>query len=131
MVKYHSDSDWIIKHFRGNRQITARFQELIPDGIGISIMAKAEIYAGVYRFKDWQRRSEELSVFTREFPVMPLDEAIGNIYAQERGRLKVSGSLIGDQDILIGATAIRHQVTLLTDNRRHFGRLQGLAIIPE
>ena len=59
MVKYHSDSDWIIKHFRGNRQITARFQELIPDGIGISIMAKAEIYAGVYRFKDWQRRSEE------------------------------------------------------------------------
>ena len=32
-------------------------------------------------------------------------------------------------DMLIGATAIRHGLTLLTNNRRHFERLRGLNII--
>ena len=39
------------------------------------------------------------------------------------------GNIIADLDILIGCTAIRHGLTLLSNNRRHFERLQGLNII--
>ena len=34
-----------------------------------------------------------------------------------------------DDDIWIGATALRHDLTLLTNNRRHFERMQGLSIV--
>jgi len=34
--------------------------------------------------------------------------------------------MIGDCDLLIGATALRHNLTLLTNNRRHFERIEGL-----
>jgi tRNA(fMet)-specific endonuclease VapC len=34
--------------------------------------------------------------------------------------------MIGDCDLLIGATALRHNLTLLTNNRRHFERIDGL-----
>ena len=61
--------------------------------------------------------------------IVQLDDEICRIFAQERGRLRADGNLIGDLDILIGCTAIRHGLTLLTNNRRHFERLRGLTII--
>ena len=51
------------------------------------------------------------------------------IFACERGRLKEAGTPIGDLDLVIGSTALRHGVTLLTNNRRHFERLSELNIL--
>ena len=60
--------------------------------------------------------------------VVNLDEEVCRIFGRERSRLRAEGNLIGDLDILIGATALRHGLTLLTNNRRHFERLADLAI---
>ena len=38
------------------------------------------------------------------------------------------GRPIGDMDLLIAATALRHELTLLTNNRRHFNRIPSLAL---
>ena len=38
------------------------------------------------------------------------------IFARERGRLRAAGKIIGDLDLLIGATALRHDLKLLTNN---------------
>ena len=46
----------------------------------------------------------------------------------ERARLRAMGTPIQDMDLLIGATALHHDLTLLSNNRRHFGRLSGLRI---
>jgi len=47
----------------------------------------------------------------------------------KRGRLRAKKTLIGDFDLLIGATAIRHGLVLLTNNRRHFEMIEGLQLI--
>jgi len=36
--------------------------------------------------------------------------------------------MIGDFDLLIGATALQHNLTLLTNNRRHFELIEGLSL---
>ena len=36
--------------------------------------------------------------------------------------------MIGDLDLLIGATALRYDLTLLTNNRRHFERISSLGV---
>ena len=38
------------------------------------------------------------------------------------------GKITSDFDLLIGMTARRHQLTLLTNNRRHFENIEGLRI---
>lgn len=53
-------------------------------------------------------------------------EGIG--FGRERARLRAEGNLIGDFDLLIGASALRHGLTVLTNNRRHFQRIRGLDI---
>jgi tRNA(fMet)-specific endonuclease VapC len=45
-----------------------------------------------------------------------------------RGDLQRRGQIIGDPDILIAATALHHDLTLLTRNRNHFMRLPGLKL---
>ena len=70
-----------------------------------------------------------LRLFLEAVDVVPLDDAACRVFGEERARLREEGNLIGDMDILIGATAVRNGLTLLTNNRRHFERMQGLNIV--
>jgi tRNA(fMet)-specific endonuclease VapC len=45
-----------------------------------------------------------------------------------RGDLKRRGLTIGDFDILIAATALHHDLTLVTRNRRHVSRIPDLQL---
>ena len=49
-------------------------------------------------------------------------------FARIRGRLRATGQTIGDTDILIAATAIEHDLTLVTRNRRHYDRIPDLTL---
>ena len=58
--------------------------------------------------------------------VIGVDEETSKRFGKERGRLRAAGKTTGDFDLLIGATAIQHDLTLLTNNRRHFEMIDGL-----
>ena len=89
----------------------------------------AELYQGVFYSTDPLGNERALQNFLSGINIVGLDDEICRIFARERGRLRAEGSIIGDFDILIGATAIRHGLILLTNNRRHFERLRGLSMI--
>ena len=50
-------------------------------------------------------------------------------FAYLRGNLRAQGMLIGDLDMLIAATALHHNLILLTNNRSHFQRVPGLTLL--
>lgn len=50
------------------------------------------------------------------------------IFARTRSALRRAGTRIPDMDLLIAATAIHHDVTLLTRNVRHFTRITQLKL---
>ncbi len=89
----------------------------------------AELYQGVFYSTDPSGNERALQDFLSGIDVVSVDDEICRVFAVERGRLRGEGNSIGDLDILIGATAIRHGLTLLTNNRRHFTRLRGLNMI--
>jgi tRNA(fMet)-specific endonuclease VapC len=41
------------------------------------------------------------------------------------------GRLISDMDLLIAATAMHHNLTLVTRNHRHFERVPNLRLYPQ
>lgn len=71
---------------------------------------------------------EEGEVFLVDFPQLAVDGPVAMQAARIRRNLRLSGSLIGDFDILIAATALRHRIPLVTDNADHFGRIKGLNV---
>ena len=113
-------------HFRGNRRITRRIEELLTEGIGISIISIAELYEGVANSRNPDKDEANLLRFLDLVEVLPLNNKICEIFGNERARLRAEGTLIGDLDLLIGCTTLHHNLTILTNNIRHFNRIQYL-----
>ena len=123
------DTDWVIDYLHKADRTVRRLEELLINGVGLSIVSLAELYEGLARSRNPDADTEALRLFLEAVDVVPLDDAACRVFGEERARLREEGNLIGDMDILIGATAISSNVSLLTNNRRHFERMQGLNIV--
>lgn len=128
-LSYLIDTDWIINHIRGNERTTRKVEELAPGGIAVSIISHAELYTGVYRSRDFEKSQRDVQHFLSAFPSLDLKEAICQHFGKERSRLRKNGVTIGEFDLLIAATCIHHDLTLLTNNRRHFEQVEDLRIL--
>ena len=105
-----------------------RLASLEPEGLGFSIVSLAELYEGVERSTEASAEEAAVQDFLATVEVVGLDDETARIFGRERARLRMAGNPIGDLDLLIGATALRHGLTLLTNNRRDFDRVEGLTI---
>jgi tRNA(fMet)-specific endonuclease VapC len=125
-ARYLIDTDWVIDHLNQIEPVVARLKELRPQGLALSIITLAELYEGVYYSRDPGKSESALEAFLTDVTVLGIDEEISKRFGKERGRLRQEGKLIGDLDLLIGATALQHHLILLTNNRRHFELIEGL-----
>lgn len=128
-LTYLLDTDWIIDHLNRRPEVREKLKELRPSGIALSIISLAELYEGVYYSKDPIKSNEMLARFLGEFQVLPLDDEICKVFGKERGRLRQEKKNVSDFDLLIASTCLRLNLTLLTNNRRHFAAVNGLNII--
>ena len=60
--------------------------------------------------------------------MLPVTANIAGRFAHIRSLLRREGNLIPDLDLLIAATALEHDVILVTRNVRHFERIPELQI---
>ena len=127
-LRYLVDTDWVIDHLNQIERVVNRLRELRPQGLALSIASLAELYEGVHYSRDPEQSQQALDAFLEDMTVLGIDEEICKIFGRERGRLRRQGQLIGDLDLLIAATCVHYGLTLLTNNRRHFDRIEGLPI---
>jgi tRNA(fMet)-specific endonuclease VapC len=128
-VRYLADSDWIIHYLNGHSGIVARIQELSAEGLAISFISLAELYEGVFYSRDPRQSEKALQAFLNGVELLGIDEETTKTFGRERGRLRSEGKTLGDFDLLIGATAVRHNLIVLSNNRRHFELINNLTII--
>ncbi|NEU84303.1 type II toxin-antitoxin system VapC family toxin [Nostoc sp. UIC 10630] len=95
------------------------------DKYTLSVITVMEIVEGWQKRKQEQRLQQFLTILTsQEILSFDLTEAVlaGKIYAD----LETSGKRIGYPDCMIAATAISHNLTLVTGNLSHYQRIQDL-----
>ena len=62
-------------------------------------------------------------------PIVEVDLGVALLYSRISRGLRVSGEAIGSNDTWIAATALAHEVPLLSRNAEHFERVPGLEVI--
>lgn len=125
---YLFDSDWLIAVFAGRSHAVETLRALYPRGVGISIVSHAEVFEGAFGYPDTPMRLTRYRTFLSQFETLPLSGPIAEIFGRLRTDLRQQGQLIPDLDLLIAATALHHDVILLTRNRRHFVRIPALRL---
>ena len=127
-ASYLVDTDWAIDYLNGHDPTRKRLEELEESSIAFSIISLAEVYEGIYYSKNPEGNEQALLDFLQGVTVIQVDEEISRLFGKERGLLRAAGKMISDFDLLIGMTARRDNLTLLTNNRRHFENIDGLRI---
>ena len=94
-----------------------------------SAVVVGELFKGAFRSSAAARHVE--NVEKRVLPAvtaLSFDVAAARVYGQARARLESAGRPLADADLQIAATALVHDLELVTGNVKHFSRVPGLRI---
>lgn len=111
--------EWV----RGEPGAATRFLENHEaEEFTVSVVAVVEFLEGYDVASDGER-------FLESFEWIDVTPSIARTASRVRRRLRREGAMIGDFDILIGATAVGVGAPLATANSDHFGAIEGLALV--
>lgn len=85
---------------------------------GISVVTLGELRLGVLRARDPEALSRRLSTYqlAQRFEALTVDEAVSDAWALLVSRLREAGKRVPINDSWIAATAIAHQVPIVTQD---------------
>jgi tRNA(fMet)-specific endonuclease VapC len=127
-MPYLLDSDWIINALAGRRGAVEVLGNLAVEGIAVSLISVGEVYEGAFGSPNPAAHLDAFRRFLRPHRVLGLNDPIMERFAQVRYMLRRRGEMIPDLDLLLGATALHYNLTLLTFNVRHMARIPGLRL---
>ncbi|MCH5599708.1 type II toxin-antitoxin system VapC family toxin [Niabella ginsengisoli] len=120
------DTSILIDYYRKTDKSNAAWIRLIRDGYEFSVSAitKYEIYAGASagQLSFWD------TVF-KSITIIPFDGICVDVAVKINANLKRKRKKIDLADLFIAATAVAHQLTFSTLNRKHFDRIEELRVL--
>jgi len=129
-MAYLIDTDVAISHLRSSDVLIQILRQLPDPRRAVSIITVAELYDGAFSTVAPDARIAEIQHFLGSSMTLPVTEPITMVFGELRAYLRRRGQLIEDFDLMIAATALHHDLTVITFNRRHFERIPDLRLYP-
>lgn len=119
------DSGIFIDYLRSKDKTKTILQNLPDDAeLYVSSVTLYELYMGTTSPQKWI----DVKTLTDDIPVLPFTKTISEKAAIIFQELKKGNKIIEFRDIFIAATAIVHDLPVLTRNKKHFTRVKGLKL---
>ena len=131
-MAYLADSDIIIDFLKNKQQGISIFKRISGEDIKMSIASWIEIMYGIKKSKiAGQKQLGEFRQLleSRQVNILPLEEIIADEFVSLKLDLEKKGERLADFDLFIAATAVAHDLTLVTGNKKHFSRVPGLKLL--
>ena len=125
-MKYLLDTNVLIELTKRNQVVRQRATMAGLDNCFISEISMAELLYGAYK-AGMERHYHEISFFKEHLHVLQIGPCLDN-YARIKVELESQGNRLDNFDLLIAATAITSDLTLVTHNTRHFERIPDLKL---
>jgi tRNA(fMet)-specific endonuclease VapC len=125
------DADVIIASERGTFDLERWSVAHADEQFEIAAITVAELWHGVERAgaPHKSRRERYLQEVLSGLLIVPYTEETAYQHARLWAKLETSGKMIGYYDVIVAATALERGSTVVTFNKRHFARVQGLTMI--
>jgi len=99
-----------------------------PSEFVMSDIVRAELQYGARKSRRVRQNLAVLDDFLRPYSCVPFDARAADAYGVIRAALEATGQPIGANDLLIVATAVAHELVLVTHNVSEFDRVHGLQV---
>ncbi len=133
-MTYLVDTDYVADYLKGQRQVAEILEPLLSEGLAISIITFAEIYEGIYYGQNRAQHEAGFRNLLKNMQVLGISRPIARQFAIIRGQLRATPqgkALVQPKDtydLFIAATAIYHNLTLITRNLKDYNRISLLKL---
>jgi predicted nucleic acid-binding protein len=117
-------SEWVKP--RPDPGVVRWFDQVDEDRTYLSVITLGELRKGIDRLADGRRRHRLDHWLTTELPerftdrILPIDATVADQWGRLLARTETAGTTIHGTDALIAATALTHQLQIVTRNVAHF-----------
>ncbi|NCQ65982.1 MAG: type II toxin-antitoxin system VapC family toxin [Candidatus Pacebacteria bacterium] len=127
-MRYQLDTDVIIYHFRGKKKLEVEWLKNKP---AISVITLGKLLYGTKKSNQQKENVLKIKNFIKKFDieVIPIDSEVVETYSEIKILLEKQGNNLDDFDLLIGSTAKNKNLTLVTNNKKHFEKILDLKIL--
>ena len=122
------DTDTIICNMKGNEAIKKNLLHHMEDTLKISIITLMELYYGAYKSEKLSSNLAKVRTIESTFEIIPNGKECAENFGMLKASLEKSGTRLDDFDLTIASCALAHNLTLVTNNLKHFSCIESLKI---
>lgn len=124
------DSDIVIDYLASEPATVGLVARLAPQRLAVSVVSYMEVYQGIGRGPNGSANLAALHRFLADAPVMPFTLAEAQRCAQIRETLLLMGRRVRSRelDLMVAATAVEHNLILVTRNVRDYRSIPGIQL---
>lgn len=127
-MRYLFDTNILVSFFRGKSIVIVKVKGVINQGVGLSMISLGELYHGVNKSNQVKQKIKEIDKFVKTVKLLVIDKTVVWEYGKLMAALERKGVRLDGMDVLIAATAKANGLTILTEDKKHFGRLVDFGI---
>ena len=125
---YLLDTDTIIYILKGHPVVEKNLRQRLHDPMKISVITLMELYYGAYKSKQLSSNLAKIKRLESDLETIPIGKEEAEIFAIHKANLESPGIPLDDFDLILASCALTHNLILVTNNVRHFQRIEGLRI---
>jgi tRNA(fMet)-specific endonuclease VapC len=126
-MRYLLDTNICIHFLRGKFNLLEKLEEIGIENCAISEITLAELVFGAENSSNPKKNLELIDHLANQVLILPILGAIPT-YGKEKARLRSTGKMISDFDLLIACTAIEKGLVMVTENLKEFERISGIQL---
>lgn len=125
---YLIDTNIVIYALKGVPSVLAHLEAHRDDPMALSAATLMELYYGAYKSQKVQANLARIRAIEEVFEIIPVGPEIAETFGDLKAGLEKQGLPLDDFDLILAATALSYNLTLVTNNIRHFARIEGLKL---
>lgn len=125
---YLLDTDTLIYSLKGHPAVQRNLKEHLLDSIRICVISLMELYFGAYKSSQITANLAIVRKLESSFEILSAGKDSAESFGMLKASLQKSGTPLDDFDLVIASCALGNNLTLVTNNTKHFRRIAGLRI---
>ena len=127
-MPYLIDTDIVINSIKGNTKVNQKIGAYAAIPKAISIITFGELLYGAKKSTQRDKNTSIIYRLAEIFPIVGITRSTIEAFTDIKMALDMKGERIEDFDLLIAATALSLNYTLVTNNTKHYKRIEGLQL---
>jgi tRNA(fMet)-specific endonuclease VapC len=125
---YLLDTDTIIYSLKGHKGVIRNLENHVQDSVKISIITLLELYYGAYKSERVSGNLAKIKTIESSLDIIPVGKESAEIFGRLKASSQKKGTPLDDFDLIIASCALANNLVLVTNNTKHFKRIEGLKL---